>query len=1266
MDKELINIETIISNKSGYFLEYLKDISNNEIIRFIEDLSQFSEIYIFSGVIRNFFIDFKEKARDIDIVYQGDDNKLNHFLSHYDYRRNSFNGYKINLAGFTIDLWRVDSTWAIINEKHKEAGEVGEFFNEYILPSSTFFNFSSIIFNYKTKKFLYTKDFLDFLETKILDLVLEKNPLPELCIVNTIYYKEKFKLKISERLKRFCINNFKNYTAEQFDYIQQKHFNEIKYSYEDLKEYIEVFKMTSNLLEELNLFDKDELFYYSDLFKPKKSEFLNSRLKASLIKLAPIAFFCIKNEPLILFFDNYKNLNEFEEKEIQIWNFNQSPVIFINDRNKWVIKNGFKLLNSRFGLEEIPNSKIKDFDYFEIITGKTWDKYQKEFSIENRVDYFLLNNISEFRQKLISPDFNLHPKIANFLIGRAIFVRYLIDRKINLDKYYISNKDDFHRMILEKESCYLFFKEILADFSDNLFPLQYNIDGIIINEYDHINNSHLSLLVELLQGGILSKSGGTILSLFDLYDFSIIPIEFISSIYERFIGVENQASRGAYYTPLFLVDYIQKETVNNYFKIHFEEYNCKVLDPACGSGIFLVETLRLIISQYKKLNPNYKDNDEQYHKYKTALKNIVLNNIFGIDKDENAIHVAIFSIYITLLDNLSSKSVQDFKLPDLLHTNLFIADFFDLNADFNSKLKNLKFQFILGNPPWKTKHPKEKQLFEKYIEQRKFNEKSFLEIENREISEAFLVRVSDFNFVETALIVVSKILYKVSRRNNKGGFRKYFLNNFLLRKVVELSSVRHQIFNQSGDSAIAPATILFYNKIDNFLTIENNIVCHISLKPNIFFELFKLMVIEKYDIKNIFQKKFIEDDWLWKVLVYGNILDYIFIKRFKEIKSIYEYINDKESFLFGKGISVGGGDKNDITAHKEIEYSINSKQKGLKPFHIDYSENFLKELQFVHRPRKISLFKAPVLLVGKGITNDFKAKASISSIDVIYTDAITGIKPISKHGEKVIYTLESLFNSKLFSYFLIETNSSIGIEREQSHDKDDKFSVPLIVDEDEVLKGYSDKIKMLYASQSNNEFYDYDNQLIDIYINENKKIIDNYILELYNISEQEKSLVNYANDIIIPLLKGNLENKKKIINKINFKEFYLEKYVSVFIEHFSKRFNSKGNKFQVEISWSEFIILIKFKIVPSQNTEKKIILWEKIENNQLLYNLSKLGFEKLNDNLFLQKDIKGFEEEYFYVAKPNQHKSWHSALAYLDLAEFIDEFFNMNTKYNEN
>ncbi|MDR1877881.1 MAG: N-6 DNA methylase [Flavobacteriaceae bacterium] len=1016
----------------------------------------------------------------------------------------------------------------------------------------------------------------------------------------------------------------------------------------------------NQLLEFLNLSDKDGLFFYDDL-RNKKTGFLSIRLKEVFCEsVKPDAFFCINNEPLILFFEKKRNLERLEK---QIWNLNQSPAIFINDGNQWLIKNGFKFLKSTERLETLtPNKNISDFEYFELITGKSWEKYKKDFEQKNRVDSYLLKNIEDARGVLINIG-KLHPKVANSLIGRVIFIRYLIDRNVELNVYGITKKEDFYEILDDKEKAYNFFQQVKDDFNGNLFPLKHSIDGIEILEKEKINDSHLLKIKELLQGGKIYKDGSHQPSFFDIYDFSIIPIEFISNVYEKFIGVEKQAGTGAYYTPLFLVDYIQKETVSKYFKGNPNHYNCKVLDPACGSGIFLVETLRQIIFQYQKNNPEY-FKEENHEEYKKTLKRLLKDNIFGVDKDENAISVAIFSLYITLLDNLTPKSIVGFRFPELIGTNFFTNDFFDIQKPFNTELKKHHFRFILGNPPWATKHPKEKQLFEKYIENRKKRENSTLEIENREIAEAFLVRVSDFDFEEVALIVVSKVLYKISRKKEKRGvFRKYFLNRFKVRQVFELSSVRHQVFDKSNDKAVAPATILFYAKGNEENNLKKNIIKHISLKPNIFFETFKLMVIEKYDVKEISQNYFVDDDWLWKVLVYGNILDYYFIKRLKNHKSIYEYISDKKQFLFGKGISVGGGDKNPIDEHKKINYSINSKQKGLKSFVVNYTSNFLSNLDFVHRQRKIDLFKSPVLLVGKGVSNDFKLKSSISLYDVIYTDAITGIKPLTDKAKEIIYLLEALFNSGLFSYFLVNTNSSIGIEREQSHDREDKFSIPLLIAGNiDVLKARIEELKKLSHKLERSDFQTFEKQTIVQRVFVLQNTLEIILMELYEVSNQEKSLIDYTNNVTIPLLKGNDTQSKKVIDKLKYKSEVLNEYAKIFIEHFSKRFNSNGHFFEVEIIFSNHTILMKFKIISQPSKHTNCIEWSKDGDKNLLITLAQLGFENLSDNLYLQKDIKGFEEDYFYVAKPNQYKSWHPALAYLDLSEFIEAFFKIDNE----
>jgi len=431
---------------------------------------------------------------------------------------------------------------------------------------------------------------------------------------------------------------------------------------------------------------------------PRRLEFLIKD------KLKPDAFFIFDKKPLILFYDSPKNREELFKA---VWNFNETPVVIINEADSIEIYNGFSYLEKESTLDKLADpDQVTDFSYFELVTGKSLEFYQTKLKQQNRVDYLLLENIRDARKKLIE-NYPIESSLANALIGKCIFVRYLIDRGVKIEfdgKSRKWNNDEFCNVLSNKTKLIAFFKYLKEKFNGEAF-LQ---DG---NKLHDIPKKAFSVLKDLLQGTKITSGQQ---SLFDIYDFSIIPVEFISNVYEFFIGEENQAVKGAYYTPKFLVDYILTETVEKYFDENSEQYNCNVLDPACGSGIFLVEALRRIIEQYLSLN------NEKITK--KVLKRLAEDNIFGIDKDENAVNVAIFSIYLALLDYQEPKDIEDFIFPNLQQNgNFFVADFFDTSAKYNSHFSKINFDFIIGNPPWKRGAFKE-DLFVQYIEDRRQKE----------------------------------------------------------------------------------------------------------------------------------------------------------------------------------------------------------------------------------------------------------------------------------------------------------------------------------------------------------------------------------------------------------------------------------------------------------------------------------------------------------------------------------------------------------------
>ncbi len=793
-------------------------------------------------------------------------------------------------------------------------------------------------------------------------------------------------------------------------------------------------------------------------------------------------------------------------------------------------------------------------------------------------------------------------------------------------------------------------------FNGDLFPIEKEETRVVTNKV-------LSVIIRLLKGEELKTDQ---LSLFDIFDFSIIPIEFISNVYEFFIGTKNQEKKGAYYTPLFLVDYILTETIDKYFENNPNKYNCKVLDPACGSGIFLVETLRKIITQYEKLNPDYHKNNEHY---KSELKRLVKENIFGVDKDPNAINIAIFSIYITLLDNQEPKEIENFKFPPLLNSNFFVSDFFNTKAEYNSIFKEtgFYFDFILGNPPWKRGTKGEgNPLYLEYIKTRQKEETKLLrektgnkranvelEISNKEIAQAFVLRVSDFSSGNTkcSLIVTSKMLYNISKKAKK--FRKYLLEKFYINSVFEMSSVRREVFDKSNNSSIAPPSVLFYNYA-NGVNTGKNIINHIAIKPNRFFSLFKVFTIQRNDYKKIAQEKLIDNDWLWKVLVYGSYPDYNFIKRLKKYKRIKDKI-----LSFTQGITVNGEDNNSAVKYIGMPYIIT---KDIDPFYL-YPTERKWQIKIVHRNKyeNKNLFLPHSLLIAKGIDNKLNIKAAISDKKLIFTDSISAIKAKSVN---ILKSIMGIYSTDLIKYINVQTASSIGVEREQLHNKEKLnypyFSNPRLVS----FVSQIENIKKEINQMKQKTIFDAEMEEIETKLYKLIKQLDNEILIGFQINEQEKSLIDYATNITIPLIMRHKGYEGNLFAPIKYESDILKKYAQIFISRFSKVYNNECNFFEVEIWWSNHIIGMFFNVIPKLSESKDQILWKKNENLEILAKISSLGYSNITDQLFLQKDIRGFEKKSFYIIKPNEKKQWHNAIAYFDLNEFVDAILKSGRKAN--
>ncbi|MBV6476308.1 MAG: Type IIS restriction enzyme Eco57I [Rhodocyclaceae bacterium] len=210
------------------------------------------------------------------------------------------------------------------------------------------------------------------------------------------------------------------------------------------------------------------------------------------------------------------------------------------------------------------------------------------------------------------------------------------------------------------------------------------------------------------------------------YEFSVLPADILGQVYERFLGSvirltaggqakveekpEVKKAGGVYYTPTTIVDYIVKQTVGRLLESQSpkDAAKLKILDPACGSGSFLIGAYQHLLdwhlAWYAANDPekHAKGKDAKLYRAKegwrltaSERKRILVNNIYGVDIDAQAVEVTKLSLLLKVLEgetdeslNAQMKLFHERALPDLdgnikCGNSLIGPDFFDGRLDLD-------------------------------------------------------------------------------------------------------------------------------------------------------------------------------------------------------------------------------------------------------------------------------------------------------------------------------------------------------------------------------------------------------------------------------------------------------------------------------------------------------------------------------------------------------------------------------------------------------
>ncbi len=433
-------------------------------------------------------------------------------------------------------------------------------------------------------------------------------------------------------------------------------------------------------------------------------------------------------------------------------------------------------------------------------------------------------------------EFNLTSSVQK-IIDRILFLRICEDKEIE-------NRNNLKNIVDSKTNIYSLLKTLFVaandKFNAGLFATDNYLDTLVIQD---------KTLISIINALYYPECQ---------YEFSVLPVEILGSIYEQFLGKiirftrktknghsieiiekpEVQKAGGVFYTPPYIVNYIVKQTIGQKIEKLDPEQVAELhfVDPACGSGSFLVGAYQYLLdwhlnyylsnpTKYEKKGKIYKDAYTQEYKLNIEEKRaILLNNIFGVDIDAQAVEVTKLSLFLKLLENEgrslgSTGQVQLFRTSDI-HAKILPSMMNNIKCgnsligseyykDKNMLLFDMKeqrkvnvfdwkkeypfdgFDCVIGNPPYL----RVQGLRENYEEESKFYEQKYKVATGRfDFYILFMERC--FSLLNKKGILSFILPHKFINADFGTGIRKFIYDNKALNYLVHFGA--EQVFKKAS------------------------------------------------------------------------------------------------------------------------------------------------------------------------------------------------------------------------------------------------------------------------------------------------------------------------------------------------------------------------------------------------------------------------------------------------------------------------------------
>ncbi len=932
---------------------------------------------------------------------------------------------------------------------------------------------------------------------------------------------------------------------------------------------------------------------------------------------------------------NYDNTKDVEEKSPDIhrslWNSGVVPFCFIYAPSKICIYNCSKVPkadpdsekfitkpheiiklagNFQKKLQRYAASKFDSGLFWETEPGKSYQYNQSAYAK-------LLEQLKTAKENVINRMGNEHSTLVKKLLVILILIKYLEERIDESGNTALRSEDFYAEFNPQNPTLSGIFDnadDLLAVLrrlsSDKHFNGQ--IFQLTEEESKQVKKLDLDVLKAFTEGNIeiFGNAGGTgaigQMTIWRLYSFDYLPIELISHIYEDFLTEkEGKAKPGVVYTPPYLVQFL----IDRCMPLSKPKKDFKVLDPACGSGIFLVGAFKRMI-QWWRIQNNWKKPDKENIE---DLKEILKRNIYGCDIEEEAVRLTYFSVSLALLDALSPREIWgNVHFDKLISKNLFCVDFFQ---NLNNNNFPDDFDLIIGNPPFESKFTEAAKITDSNA---RASNPDRPKIPDQQIALLFLEQ--SLHLLRQGgncclLLSSGPLLYNT----NVHGFKRYLFENNYFQDIYDFTPLRSKLFKSSTLKA-KPAAVAVL--VENSKP-ENKPVHHLIFRntrvsgEKIEFE------IDHYDFHRVPHKSALDSPKVWQANFMGGGRLHQLVARISTLPTLKDYLDkmvETKGWKVGQGwIKIQRSDKDVMNKIELLQDKINlsSKEKNeLQKLKHKYVANWITDYPYIktedldhngiikteicpvkyfHRHRKDNkeIFEPPHLLIKESVKGK-KIPVVLSNEYLTFKNKIFGIHA-PKNDLAKLNKLEKYLSSSDKVALMWLLSGQVITSREAVPLKADILSLP---------------------DPSQNFKYD---------------TIEEVLLDdiIYHYTEFRKN-----------------GEKSKILNKVSKSD------LTEFGDYYCRILNSVYDSFHPSkpVFGEDFIV---FPFILGETPEIEIP--ESIESiEEILRNLIN---HKAGYNLWIKRILRVYHKNVIFLYKPNQKRYWLRSIAIRDADEtFLDLF----------